>query len=354
LRKDITSQHKKHIKRKVLLGLGLTVVLVTCAVCSLKIGAYPLSARQILSAIAGNENDAIAHVVWGIRLPRMLVALVAGACLAMAGASMQNVLKNPLASPFTLGISQGAAFGAAFAIIVLDAGNFFITGNEHFVIRSPYLVVVSAFAGSLITVIALIVLSALRDMSPAALILAGVAFGSFFGAATMLLQYFASDIQVAAAVFWTFGDLGKAQWTQIGFMALVMGAAAIFFTFKRWHFNAMLWGDDTAKSLGVNVRSLRLMSLVWASLLTSVTIAFLGIVGFIGLVAPHIVRMVVGQDHRFLLPYSALFGALLLLISDVFARTVMAPIVLPVGILTSFAGVPIFLYLLIRHREISS
>lgn len=265
---------------------------------------------------------------------------------------MQNVLKNPLASPFTLGVSQGAAFGAAFAIIALNAGSVTAASDNEFLVRSPYLVVGSAFAGSLITVVVLVLLSTFRRISPAALILAGVALGSFFSAATMLLQYFASDIEVAAAVFWTFGDLGRAQWPQIGLMAVTAGIASLYFVVKRWRFNAMLWGDDSAKSLGVNVNSLRLVSLLLASLMTSVTIAFLGIIGFIGLVAPHVVRMVIGQDHRFLFPCAALFGALLLLVSDGLARTVMSPVVLPVGILTSFAGVPLFLYLLTKRRDI--
>ena len=170
----------------------------------------------------------------------------------------------------------------------------------------------------------------------------------------MLLQYFATDIEIASAVFWTFGDLKKARWPHLAGIAVVMLPAASYFLWRAWHFNAMVWGDDTARSLGVGVRSLRLSALVLAALAASVTTAFMGIIGFVGLIAPHIVRMVVGQDHRFLFPYSALAAGLLLLIADLLARTVMAPIVLPVGILTSFAGAPLFLYLLVKHRDIRS
>ena len=354
LKKDVASQYAEYLKHKVFLLIGLAILLAVAAICSLKIGVYPLSIRQIISAIGGYENSCVQHVVLGIRLPRVLAAMLAGACLAIAGTAMQTVLKNPLASPFTLGVSQGAAFGAAFAIIILGAGSVFATGNESAMLPASCLIVGSAFAGSMITIIALVVLSSLRDMSPVALILAGVALGSFFGAATMLLQYFASDIQVVSAVFWTFGDLGKAQWSHIGLMSLLLGITSIFFMMKRWYFNAMLWGDDSAKSLGVSVVSLRIISLVLASLLTSVVVAFLGIIGFIGLVSPHIVKMVIGQDHRYLFPSAVLFGALLLLVSDVLARTVMSPVVLPVGILTSFVGVPVFLHLLIKHKEIRS
>jgi iron complex transport system permease protein len=153
-------------------------------------------------------------------------------------------------------------------------------------------------------------------------------------------------------VFWTFGDLRKAQWPELAVIAVALLPPAAYFLWRGWHFNAMVWGDDTARSLGVGVYSLRLTALVLAALAASVTTAFMGIIGFVGLIAPHVVRMVIGQDHRFLFPYSALAAGLLLLVSDLLARTVMAPIVLPVGILTSFAGGPLFLYLLIKRRDI--
>jgi len=284
----------------------------------------------------------------------VLAALLAGACLGMAGAAMQNVLRNPLASPFTLGISQGAVFGAVFAIIVLGAGTAALADTERSAGTSPYVIVACAFAGSLVTVAALVLLSSLRDLSPAALILAGVAMSAFFGSATMLLQYFATDIEIASAVFWTFGDLKKAQWTELAVIAVALLPPTFYFLWKGWHFNAMIWGDDTARSLGVNVYSLRLTALVLAAFAASVTTAFMGIIGFVGLIAPHVVKMIVGQDHRFLFPYSALTAGLILLVSDLLARTVMAPVVLPVGILTSFAGGPVFLYLLMKHRDIRS
>ena len=351
---DIKQQYREHIRKKILVGCMLFLLLCVATVSSLRIGSYSLTFLEIFRALFASSEEVVCHVVWNIRLPRILAALVAGACLGVAGTAMQNVLRNPLGSPFTLGVSQGAAFGAAFAIIVLGAGNLVAGGDHGVTVRFPYIVVCSAFSGSLITVGALIILSSIRRLSPAALILVGVALSSFFGAATMLLQYFASDIQVAAAVFWTFGDLGKAQWKELGLMTAVLIPACAYFVWKRWHFNAMLWGDDTAQSLGVNPYRLRLVSLILAALISSVTTAFLGIIGFVGLIAPHMIRMIVGEDHRFLLPYSAVGGGLLLLVSDALARTVMAPIILPVGIVTSFAGVPLFLYLLVIHKGIRS
>ena len=346
---DIKTLYSRHVRRRFFITIGLAILLGLAVVCSLQIGPFPLQFRHVAQIVSGKADTAVQHVLVNIRLPRALAALLAGGCLALAGVAMQNVLRNPLASPFTLGVSQGAAFGAAFAIIVLGAGDISATGPQQPAVHSAYLVAGTAFFGSLVTVSALLILSAWRQLSPAALILAGVALSSFFGAATMLLQYFASDIQVAAAVFWTFGDLGKAGWRELAVMALTLIPATAYFLWRRWHFNALLWGDDAAKSLGVSVYRLRLISLVLAALIAAVTTAFLGIIGFVGLIAPHIVRMVMGQDHRFLLPCSLLAGGLLLLVSDALARTVIAPVVLPVGILTSFAGVPLFLYLLARR-----
>jgi len=351
---DLKTQYDRHVRGKYLAGAVLVGLSLAAAAASLRTGAYPLGFRAMAGALLGRADASTQHVFWSIRLPQVAAAVLAGACLGLAGVAMQNVLRNPLASPFTLGISQGAVFGATFAIVALGAGTAVVADAAPEAASSPYLVVACAFGGSLVTVTALVLLSTLRDLSPAALILAGVALSAFFGSATMLLQYFASDIEVASAVFWTFGDLKKAQWPELAVIALVLLPTAAYVLWRAWHFNAMVWGDDTAKSLGVRVSSLRLSALVLAALVASVTTAFMGIIGFVGLIAPHLVRMVIGEDHRFLFPYAALAGGLLLLVSDLLARTVMAPVVLPVGILTSFAGGPVFLYLLMTHRNLKS
>jgi iron complex transport system permease protein len=351
---DLKEQYAQHVRAKLLVGGALLVLIAGAVSFSLRTGAYPIGVRGIAAAVAGRADEATQHVFWNIRLPQVVAALLAGACLGLAGTAMQNVLRNPLASPFTLGVSQGAVFGAVFAITVLGVGSTVATSTTRAPAWLPHVIVGCAFAGSLVTVVALVLLSSLRDLSPGALILAGVAISAFFGSATMLLQYFASDIEIASAVFWTFGDLKRARWPQLAAISVVVVPTAAYFLWRGWHFNAMVWGDDTAKSLGVGVNPLRLTALVLAALAASVTTAFMGIIGFVGLIAPHMVRMTIGQDHRFLFPYSALAAGLLLLVSDLLARTVMAPIVLPVGILTSFAGAPLFLYLLVKHREIGS
>ncbi len=323
----------------------LSLVLLTAALGSLTIGAYPIALRDLWDLVPGDGEASLRYVLLHIRLPRTLAALLAGMALGVAGVAMQNVLRNPLASPFTLGVSQGAAFGAAFAIIVL--GN--RAADLSAASPAPHVTVLTAFVGSLVTVAFLVSLGSWRNVTPDGLILAGVALSSLFGAGTMLLQYFATDVQVSASVFWTFGDLGRSGWRELGGIALVVLPVTAWFSRCRWSFNAMPWGDDSAVSLGVNAAGLRLSTLVLAALVSAVVTAFLGVIGFVGLVAPHVMRMLLGEDHRFLLPGAALGGGLLLLLADMLARTVMAPMVLPVGILTAFAGAPLFLYLLARR-----
>ncbi|MFZ8832474.1 MAG: FecCD family ABC transporter permease [Thermodesulfobacteriaceae bacterium] len=288
-----------------------------------------------------------AYIVWEIRLPRTIGAILTGASLGVAGAVMQNVLRNPLASPFTFGVSHGAAF----AIIVLGAGRTFSVGPIGFSIIHGAPVVFSAFCGALLTVLIILGLSLLRGLSPQAIILAGVALSSLFTSATMFLQYFSDEVRVASTVFWTFGDVGKAGWQENKIMALTFCTSFALLWLNRWNYNAMLWGDEMAKNLGTNPKFLRMFSLLVCALLTAVPTAFLGIIGFIGLISPHIIRLLIGNDYTLLIPYSAMAGAGLLLASDLLARTILSPIVLPVGVITSFVGAPVFLGLLLRRNR---
>jgi iron complex transport system permease protein len=322
------------------------IVLFLSAIYAMCVGDYRLTVNQVVDALIGNGGDNAGLVIWNIRLPRVVASIIAGMSLAVAGAVMQCILRNPLASPFTMGISHGAMFGASLAIILLGAGGAESTGRIF--VNNPYSITIFAFLGALIGVFVILLLAKLRGLSPEAMILAGVAMSSLFTASTMLIQYFADDLQLAAMVYWTFGDLGRPLWDEICIMVAIMIPALLYFIYKRWDYNALEAGEETAKSLGVNTERARLIGMFIASLLTAVNVAFLGIIGFIGLICPHIVRIFIGGDYRFLIPISALFGAVLLLIADTFARTIISPIVLPVGILTSFMGAPMFLYLLMR------
>jgi len=343
---DVPQKYKQYTEKKITFGIILLIILFLSAIYAMCVGDYRLTVNQVVDVLIGHGTSSANLVIWNIRLPRVFAAIIAGISLAVAGAVMQCILRNPLASPFTMGISHGAMFGAALAIILLGAGGAESTGRIF--VNNPYSITIFAFLGALVGVFVILLLAKLRGLSPEAMILAGVAMSSLFTAGTMLIQYFADDLQLAAMVYWTFGDLGRPLWDEIYIMTAIMIPALIYFIYRRWDYNALEAGEETAKSLGVNTERTRLIGMLIASLLTSVNVAFLGIIGFIGLICPHIVRIFIGGDYRFLIPISALFGAVLLLISDTIARTIISPVVLPVGILTSFMGAPMFLYLLVR------
>lgn len=345
---NIPESYLKYTQRKVFIICLLVLLTILLGVYAINAGAAELSPVQVLLTLLGKAEGRLNIIIWNIRLPRVLAAVTAGVGLSVAGCVMQNLLRNPLASPFTLGVSQGAAFGAAVAIIALGAGSTHSTSADAVIINNPYLVTIAAFVGAMATTMVVLFLAQARGVTPEAMVLAGVALGSLFSAATIILQFFASDVQVASIVFWTFGDIGRASWLDLEIMAAVTGAALLYFMANRWNYNALDGGEETARGLGVDVERIRLTGMFVASLVTAVTVSFLGIIGFIGLVGPHMMRRVLGGDHRFLIPASAVMGGLLLLASDTLARTIISPVVLPVGAITSFMGAPLFLYLLSR------
>jgi iron complex transport system permease protein len=327
------------------------LALLLCLVLSLGVGPAGLSAGEVLASLTWtSDNPRIDAIVRGIRLPQALAAILAGGGLAVAGAVMQAILRNPLGSPFTLGISHAAAFGAAFAVMALDSG-LLTSGRTAVTITNPYVTTVAAFLASLLAAAVIVAISRLRGTRPETMVLTGVALGALFTAATMFLQYFATDVQLAAMVFWTFGDTARATWGELGLMALIVAPCFFYFWAKSWSYNAMDAGDETAKGLGVRVEATRMTGMFLSSLVTAVLIAFLGIIGFVGLVVPHMFRRIIGADHRFLLPASLVGGALLLLASDTVARLILAPHLLPVSVLTAFLGAPTFLYLIIRGKR---
>ncbi len=345
----------EYTRKKLNLGLLLLSILVLLFIYTVSLGPFRLTFREILTGIvsifSSETMDKSSLIVWRIRLPRITAATIAGIGLAVSGLIMQCVLKNPLASPYTLGISHGAAFGAAFAIVFLNAGEIHSSTADAVIVKSVYITPISAFTGSLIGVVIILVLAKWRRLAPGAVILSGIAMGSLFIAGTTLIEYFATDMEVASIVFWTFGDIGRASWKQIGVMSIVIFLALVYFMLNRWNYNAMESGDEVAEGLGVSTQSVRLISMVVSSLVVSVVVSFMGIIGFIGLVAPHSARRIIGNDHRFLVPISSIFGGILLLLSDTLARNVISPVILPVGVITSFMGAPLFIYLLARSRR---
>ncbi len=346
----IPSAYTAYTRLKTGVIIALMLFCAALFVAALSLGAVHVPLREVPRALLGLETTgAWAIIIRDIRLPHALAAILAGAGLAAAGAAMQSILRNPLGSPFTLGLSQAAAFGAAFAVMGFGAGVMQSTPTAAVTVVRSGFTALSAFGACMAASLIIIGIGRLRGATPEVLVLSGVALGSLFSAGTMFLQYFADDVQLAVMVFWTFGDVGRAGWREVGYMAVVVGLGVAFFSINRWNYNAIDAGDQTARGLGVRVERVRLVGMMVAAMLTAVIVAFLGVIGFVGLVCPHIVRRIIGDDHRFLLPATCLTGSALLLAADTVARLVLAPHVLPVAVLTAFLGAPAFLYLLIRR-----
>lgn len=333
-----------------LLGLSLVAVMLAI-IAGAATGGEGIGVGEVLHAlhlrlfggVLENDFQRIYTVLWELRLPRVMLALVGGAALSVSGVLMQGLLRNPLVSPFTLGVSPAAAFGAALAMM---AGGFAAS--------APWLPILSALAFALGCAALIVGLATLRAMSPAVLILLGIALTQLFTALTSALQYVADEKTLAAIVRWTFGSVNAASWSQVAIIAAVLAASLPYLLWRAKELNAIAFaGDDAARSLGVNVGALRVAMIAISVLLAAVVVAFTGVIGFVGLVGPHIARLMIGADHRYLLPFSGISGGLLLILSDLLGRTLLAPVVIPVGIVVAFIGVPIFVNLILRNRQVA-
>jgi iron complex transport system permease protein len=333
-------------KRALFIGFCIVLLIIVAGV-ALALGSANMSVFDAYAAVFARvfpdwfPTTALADtVVWTLRLPRILLAIFAGATLAMGGAITQDTLRNPIATPFTLGVSAGAGLGAAIGII-LGAG----------FLDDKFMVIGNAFVFSLIPVAVVLLLVKRKGASPETMILAGIAMVYIFNACTTLLQYFADSNAVSATVFWIVGDLSRADWWQLPYVLGILIISLIINIKLAWDINIMKMGDDSAKSLGVEVDRTRKIVLVTACLSTATIVSFTGAIGFVCLVAPHICRAVVGGDERVLIISSALFGSVLLLVADIVARRLIAPIILPVGAITAFLGGPLLLYLLLKRKS---
>jgi iron complex transport system permease protein len=346
---EIPADYLGYVRRKFFWIIGGLVLLFVLFIYSISVGAVAIPPIEVVQTLFGQSiSGKWDTIIWNIRLPQALTAIVAGMGLAVAGIAMQSILRNPLGSPYTLGISNAGAFGAAFAVIVLGTGVMQSRVADAVTINNPYVTTIMAFVFCLVATALILLIARIRGASPEVMILTGVALASLFTAGTMFLQFFANDTQLAAVVFWTFGDVGRASWPELALMAVIVAGATLFFIWNRWNYNAIDAGDETAKGLGVNVERVRLIGMVVAALVTAVIVAFLGVIGFVGLVCPHMARRIIGDDQRYLIVGSCVMGAVLLLAADTVARLIVAPYVLPVAVITAFLGAPVFIYLLLR------
>ena len=344
-------EYVKYIHRKRLFLVSLIVICLISFFASISLGAVTIPFNSVLRSLFGfGDMPQFQNIITNIRLPNALAALIAGGGLAISGAVMQSVLRNPLGSPFTLGISQAGAFGAAVAIMFMGAGVMQSTQVGAVTVLNPLITIGFAFLMCMVSAIIIILIARFYSTGPEVMVLCGVALGSVFSAGTMFLQYFADDVQLAAIVFWSFGDVGRAGWPEVIIMAVAVVSGTLFFILNRWNYNAIETGDETARGLGVRVDLVRILGMIVASLITATIVSFLGIIAFVGLISPHMVRRFIGDDYRFVIPASFLCGSALLMVSDIAARLMLKPHVLPVAVLTSFIGGPLFIYLLLSKR----
>ena len=354
-RTAIKTYHTSVMRKVVFIAICIVVAFVVAGL-SLGMGTLHIGFLQsyevVLNHIFGTNAETIVidgvvfryslidSIVWDERLPRIVMGLVAGAGLAVGGCVMQSVLKNPLADPYTTGISSGAGFGATLA---LTAGFSLVAGS--------YGLVINAFIFALIPMAVIVLVSRMKNGSPTTMIMAGIAVMYVFNACSTVLKLMADPDDLSSLYSWQVGTLSGIEWSNIPVVlaVVVAGTAAIQFLSRK--INVLSTGDDSAKAMGINVGRLRIGLLVLTSLMVAAIVSFTGLIGFIGLVAPHIGRMFVGSDNRYLMLSSAAFGAALLVLADLIGRSAIAGVSLQVGVITAFIGGPVFLYLIVRQRK---
>ncbi|MEQ4617705.1 MAG: iron ABC transporter permease [Corticimicrobacter sp.] len=337
-----TYGRRVHFKVGVL--LALLVALCLSLVADIGYGPTQLSLSEVLQAIVSPDGveRTVRVVVWDMRLPMALMAVLCGAALALAGAQMQTILDNPMASPFTLGISAAASFGASLGIAAGISLVPFVTAQ---------VVPVNAFVMAMLSAGVIHLLSVRRHVTRETIILFGLAMVFIFNALLAIVQFFSSDQAVAAVVFWSLGSLTKSTWPKLGIVLLSLAIAVPFFACHAWKLTALRLGDQRAASLGVKVARLRLYVLVMVSLLAACSVAAIGTIGFIGLIAPHLARLTVGEDQRFFMPVAMLCGGLILSLSSLVSRMILPGAIFPIGVITTLIGIPFFIALIMDRKR---
>ena len=345
---ELETNYRKYVVFKIMFIAACIALMVIVAGYAATIGSANYSMTDVYKAIWNHffnpesVDPKMDTVIFNIRLPRIMTGLVAGMSLGVAGAAMQSMMKNPLADPYTTGISSGASFGATLALGM----GFTVTG-----VGGTFGLVTTAFVFSLIPAAVIILVSSLKNTSAATMILAGIAVMYLFNACTTIIKLTINEQSLSAVFQWSVGDLSTTTWESFSVITAftVIGTLILFAMSKK--LNILITGDQNATALGLNAHRLRIILLIIISLMAASVVCFTGIIGFIGLVAPHIVRIFLGSDNKYLIPASAAFGAVLLMVSDLISRVIIAPTFLPVGVITAFIGCPLFLYLIIKQRN---
>lgn len=336
--------YRRLVRMKMLILLLMFFVLVLSVLVDIALGPANYRLAEVVMALFHPDGVSrqVQVVVWEIRLPIALMAVAVGAALSVSGAQMQTILNNPLASPFTLGVSAAASFGAALGLAF---------GLRVLPVVSDYIVPINALLMAMLSAGLIHLLSIRRGVTSETIVLFGISLVFSFNALLALAQYFASEQAVAAVVFWTMGSLTKATWEKLGVVVLVMCCVIPVFVRHAWALTALRLGDDKAASFGVNVARVRLQTLLLVSILSSFPVAFVGTIGFVGLVGPHVARMIIGEDQRFFMPAAMLSGAVMLSVSSVVSKTLIPGAIFPIGVVTSLVGVSFFTFLILNRRN---
>lgn len=372
---SVHTLYRQGSARRLALIAGLTVLVAVTAILAAGIGTVAITPADTILAIGHScavslqnflhtylpsvgawydsipvsipapSNPQAELIVVGFRLPRIFLAILTGISLAVAGAVMQGLLRNPLVSPFTLGLSSAASFGAALAIVIGPG-----VLVSYFLLSYDMWIVVFAFVSGWLSMLLVYWISRSRGTTQSTLILAGVVIGYLFTAGVMALKYITNNEKLRELMVWLMGGMWGASWNAVLILIPLVLLCFILLERRAWDLNALSAGDDVAKNLGINVERLRLSGLMISTFAASCCLAFTGIIGFIGLMGPHICRMIIGSDHRYLIPCAGLMGAAILLISDTAARTIMSPVEIPVGIIMYVIGGIFFLFLIMRAR----
>ncbi len=336
---QMVERYQRSLRRRLAVTLGLGLAIVAALVLDMLTGPAGLPLSELVQTLLHPQQaqPGLRVIVWEFRLPYALTALLVGASLGLGGAEMQTVLDNPLASPYTLGVSAASAFGAALAI-TLDWQLPFL----------PASLSVSVFAFVAALLATLVLERVARGGAVLGVVLFGIALVYTFQALIMLLQFLATEEALQGIVFWTMGSLARASWLSTGTLALALLLLAPTAARDAWRLTALRLGEARAASLGIDTARLRLRSLLRVSVLAALAVSFVGTVGFVGLVAPHIARYMAGEDHRYYLPASALCGALIMSLASVASKALIPGALVPIGIVTSLVGIPFFLTIVAR------
>ncbi len=337
--------YRRYVLRKWIFTISCTLIAFLTVGVALTIGDTPITVIDtyvtIWNHITGNIDSSYwDYVIIELRMPRVIIGLLTGAGLAVCGAVMQSIMMNPLTDPYTTGVSSGAMFGVSLAMVM----GFTVASGQEGLLLNAFVFALTPTAG-------IIFVSRIRNVSPTVMVMSGIAVMYLFNAMTTVMKLWATDSTLSEIYIWSVGSLTLAGWPAVPYLAVVVIPGVFVMMLLSKQINVLTTGDENSTAMGINANQLRRILLVIIALVAATIVAFTGLIGFVGLIAPHVCRIFIGADSRFMIPASAMFGAMLLVVADLIGRTIIAPSILQVGVITSFMGGPMFLWLILRKKS---